>query len=169
MFFEVIIAKGINSEAKEILSKKENLRILIADFNNIKQQDIKTVSGGILVQDLDQKQISVKDLIKAGKETLNDNELEDLIFAMNICKHVKSNAIIVCQDKQAIGIGAGQMSRVDACHLACNKASEFVNSNNNFNPLFLASDAFFPFSDNIEIAHKYNIKAAIAPRGSIQR
>ena len=168
MFFEVIIAKGINSEAKEILSKKKNLRILIADFNNIKQQDIKTVSGGILVQDLDQKQISVKDLIKAGKETLNDNELEDLIFAMNICKHVKSNAIIVCQDTQAIGIGAGQMSRVDACHLACNKASEFVNSNNSFNPLFLASDAFFPFSDNIEIAHKYNIKAAIAPRGSIR-
>jgi len=173
IFFEVIIAKDIDEKAQEILAKKKNLRILIADFKKPQQQQIKTVSGGLLVQDLDQKTINKEDLELVSKKAIDDDEISNLIFAMNICKHVKSNAIVVVQNNKAlgqksIGIGAGQMSRVDACEIACRKAQDFIKNNNLSDPLFLASDAFLPFSDNIEIAHKYNIKAIIAPKGSVR-
>lgn len=168
MFFEVIIAKNITDEAKEILSQKKNLRILIADFKKPQQQQIKSVSGGLLIQDLDQENILISNLKLASIKTCPQNQIQDLAFAMNICKHVKSNAIVVVQNSQAIGIGAGQMSRVDACEIACKKAQEFIIKNNSSGDLFLASDAFFPFSDNIEIAHKYGISAIVAPKGSIR-
>lgn len=168
MFFEVIIAKDISSEAQEILSKKKNLRILIADFNKTQQQQIKTVSGGVLVQDLDQQNFTKNDLELASKAEADDDAINNLIFAMQVCKHVKSNAIVVVQNNKAIGIGAGQMSRVDACEIACKRAQDFCQNNDDQGQLFLASDAFFPFADNIEIAHKYNIKAIIAPKGSVR-
>lgn len=89
--------------------------------------------------------------------------LEQLAFAMSVCKHVKSNAIVIAQNFQTTGVGAGQMNRVDACEIACKKAQEFKEGDK-----FLASDAFFPFADNIEIAASYGIKAIVAPGGSIR-
>ena len=168
MFFEVIIAKDISKEAQEILSQKKNLRILIADFKENNQSQIKSVSGGILIQDLDQKIITKDDLQLVSNNSINDKDIADLIFAMKVCKHVKSNAIVVSQNNKAIGIGAGQMSRVDACKIACKKAHDFIKGNDSKEHLLLASDAFLPFADNVEIAHKYNIKAIIAPQGSMR-
>ncbi|MBM5782944.1 MAG: bifunctional phosphoribosylaminoimidazolecarboxamide formyltransferase/IMP cyclohydrolase, partial [Pelagibacterales bacterium] len=115
MFFEVIIAKEIDEKAKEILSSKKNLRVLIADFKKEVQTQVKSISGGFLVQDLDQKIITKNDLELATKISVSENEVEQLIFAMSVCKHVKSNAIVVTQNFQTVGVGAGQMSRVDAC------------------------------------------------------
>ncbi len=163
MFFEVIIAKEISEEAKLILAAKKNLRVLLADFKKSTQTQIKSVSGGFLVQDLDQKTISKSDLKLVSKKSVSDAEIEQLIFAMSVCKHVKSNAITVVQNFQTTGVGAGQMNRVDACEIACKKSLEFKEGEK-----FLASDAFFPFADNIEIAASYGIKAIIAPGGSVR-
>lgn len=171
MFYEVIIAKEIDDKAQEILSKKKNLRVLIADFKQSSQPQIKTISGGFLMQELDQKIITKNNLVQATKTGANETEIEQLIFAMSVCKHVKSNAIVVVKDFQTVGLGAGQTSRVDACEIACKKASEFSNGEETIDKAsgaYLASDAFFPFADNIEIAASYGIKAIIAPKGSIR-
>ncbi len=171
MFFEVIIAREIDEKAAAILAAKKNLRVLIADFNKTISNQIKSVSGGFLVQDLDQKNITKDDLKLVTKKSANETEIEQLIFAMSVCKHVKSNAIVVVQDFQTVGVGAGQMSRVDACEIACKKAAEFFDGEKNIDKArggFLASDAFFPFADNIEIAAAYGIKAIIAPGGSMR-
>lgn len=163
MFFEVIIAKEISEQATTILAAKKNLRVLLADFKKDAAIQIKSVSGGFLVQDLDQKKITKNDLKQVSKKSVSANEIEQLIFAMSVCKHVKSNAIVVTQNFQTTGVGAGQMSRVDACEIACKRANEFKDGDK-----FLASDAFFPFADNIEIAASNNIKAIIAPGGSVR-
>lgn len=171
MFFEVIIAREIDDKAAAILATKKNLRILLADFNKTVASQIKSVSGGFLVQDLDQKNIAENDLKLVSKIAANATEIAQLIFAMSVCKHVKSNAIVVVQDFQTVGVGAGQMSRVDACEIACKKAAEFFDGEQNIDKArggFLASDAFFPFADNIEIAATYGIKAIIAPGGSVR-
>jgi phosphoribosylaminoimidazolecarboxamide formyltransferase/IMP cyclohydrolase len=171
MFFEVIIAREIDEKAKEILAAKKNLRVLIADFKKDSQSQVKSVSGGFLIQDLDQKNITKNDLKLVSKKSANEQEIEQLIFAMSVCKHVKSNAIVVVQDSQTVGVGAGQMSRVDACEIACKKAAQFFDGEKNIDKAkggFLASDAFFPFADNIEIAASYGIKAIIAPSGSMR-
>lgn len=167
MFFEVIIAKEVSEEARLILAAKKNLRVLLADFKKSAETQIKSVSGGFLVQDLDQKIITKNDLKLVSKKSVSDAEIEQLIFAMSVCKHVKSNAITVVQNFQTVGVGAGQMNRVDACEIACKKSLEFKNESLG-GEKFLASDAFFPFADNIEIAASYDIKAIIAPGGSMR-
>lgn len=171
MFFEVIIAKEISEKAQEILAAKKNLRVLIADFKKSDEIQVKSISGGFLIQELDRKNITKNDLNLVTKTAANHSEIEQLIFAMNVCKHVKSNAIVVVSDFQTVGIGAGQMSRVDSCEIACKKASQFFDGEKNIDKAkgaILASDAFFPFADNIDIASKYGIKAIIAPKGSIR-
>lgn len=171
MFFEVILAKEIDEKAVAVLAAKKNLRVLLADFNKTVETQVKSVSGGFLVQDLDQKKITKNDLKLVSKKSVSDSEIEQLVFAMSVCKHVKSNAILVVQDFQTVGVGAGQMSRVDACEIACKKASEFFDGQNHVNKAqggFLASDAFFPFADNIEIAASYGIKAVVATGGSVR-
>ena len=171
MFFEVIIAKGISQKAQEILATKKNLRVLIADFKRTVETQVKSVSGGFLVQDLDQKTITKNDLKLVSKKAASDSEIEQLIFAMSVCKHVKSNAIVVTSNFQTVGVGAGQMSRVDSCEIACSKASQFFDGEKNIDKAkggILASDAFFPFADNIEIASSYGIGAIIAPGGSMR-
>ncbi len=171
MFFEVIIAKEIDEKAAAVLATKKNLRVLLADFNKTVETQVKSVSGGFLVQDLDQKKIAKNDLKLVSKKSVSDVEIAQLIFAMSVCKHVKSNAVLVVQDFQTVGVGAGQMSRVDACEIACKKASEFLDGETKIDKArggFLASDAFFPFADNIEIAAAYGIKAIIAPGGSVR-
>ncbi len=171
MFFEVIIAREIDEKAQAVLAAKKNLRVLIADFKKSAEIQVKSISGGFLIQELDQKNITKNDLKLVTKKAANETEIEQLIFAMNVCKHVKSNAIIVVQDFQTVGIGAGQMSRVDSCEIACKKAAEFFDGEKKIDKAkggFLASDAFFPFADNIEIAASFGIKAIIAPGGSMR-
>jgi phosphoribosylaminoimidazolecarboxamide formyltransferase/IMP cyclohydrolase len=171
MFFEVIIAREIDDAARAVLAKKKNLRILIADFKKEAQRQVKSVSGGFLVQDLDQKLITKNDLKLVSEKSVNAAEIEQLVFAMSVCKHVKSNAITVVNDFQTVGVGGGQTSRVDACEIACQKASKFLDGENVADKAqggFLASDAFFPFADNIEIAAKFGIKAIVATGGSVR-
>ena len=171
MFFEVIILREIDEKASLILAAKKNLRVLIADFKKAAGSQIKSVSGGFLIQDLDQKIISKSDLKLVSKESASESEIEQLIFAMSVAKHVKSNAIVVVQNFQTVGLGAGQTSRVDACEIACKKAAEFFDGEKNIDKArggFLASDAFFPFADNIEIAAKFGIKAIVATGGSMR-
>lgn len=167
IFYEVIIAPKFSDKAQEILATKKNLRLLVADFKKDAARQVKSVSGGFLVQDLDQKKITKNDLKQVSKKSASDSEIDQLIFAMSVCKHVKSNAIVVVSDSQTIGLGVGQTSRVDACEIACKKSAEFLSEKKSAEK-FLASDAFFPFADNIEIAAKYGVKAIIAPGGSVR-
>ncbi len=167
IFYEVIIAKSIDSKAQEILAKKKNLRVLIADFKKLNQVQVKTISGGFLTQDLDAETITSASLEQVSQRSVEKNEIEQLVFAMSVCKHVKSNAIVAVSNMQTIGLGVGQTSRVDSCEIACKKAAEFA-KNNNLQNIYLASDAFFPFADNIEIAAQYDVKAIVAPRGSVR-
>lgn len=171
IFFEVIIAPDFSHQALQVFEKKKNLRLLKIDFKKPDhQQQIKSISGGFLVQDLDDCEI--KDLKIAGRVAADHKQIEQQIFAMKICKHVKSNAIVVVNNFQTVGIGAGQMNRVDSVEIACKKAANFVNKEgkiiNKATQAILASDAFFPFPDNIEIANKYGIAAIVAPSGSIK-
>jgi phosphoribosylaminoimidazolecarboxamide formyltransferase/IMP cyclohydrolase len=171
IFYEVIIAKDIDEAAKEILASKKNLRVLIADFVKPIEPQVKTISGGFLLQESDRKKINLSDLKQVSKIGVDKMELDQLIFAMEVCKHVKSNAIVVANNFQTVGLGIGQTNRVDACEIACKKAANFIENEkiiDKANGSYLASDAFFPFADNIEIAAKYGIKAIIAPAGSIR-
>ena len=173
IFFEVIIAPSFSQEALEIFAKKKNLRLLSAiKSKNQHEKEIKSISGGILVQDIDQKTITSKDITLASNYKANQEQIDELIFAMSVCKHVKSNAIVITNARQNVGIGAGQTSRVDSVEIACKKAENFTDINGNIinkaQNAVLASDAFFPFADGLEYAAKKGIKAMIAPKGSIR-
>jgi len=171
IFYEVIIAREIDEKAQEILAAKKNLRVLIADFNKPIEPQIKTISGGFLLQEMDRKKIDINEVKQVSKVGVSEAELKELIFAMMVCKHVKSNAIVVVKDFQTVGLGIGQTNRVDACEIACKKAANFMQNEKLIDKArggYLASDAFFPFADNIEIAAKFGIKAIIAPAGSIR-
>jgi len=171
MFYEVIIAKEIDAKAQEILAAKKNLRVLLADFKKSATTLIKSISGGFLVQEADQKTINKEDLQQVSNLGVSSAELDQLVFAMNVCKHVKSNAIVIASNLQTVGLGAGQTSRVDACEIACKKAANFFDGAQNLDKArgaYLASDAFFPFADNIEIAAAHGIRAIVAPGGSVR-
>jgi len=177
MFFEVIIAPDFSPLAIAILGKKKNLRLIKLPFNESKktsQLQYKSIAGGFLVQEQDCYQFSIDDLKLVSNNNLNHRELEELLFALTICKHIKSNAIAVVSNFQTIGLGIGQTNRVDSCKIATKKALELISLpeykiiNPNINKLFLASDAFFPFADNIEIAAEAGISGIVATSGSIR-
>ena len=165
-FVECIIAPSFSKEALEIFKKKKNLRIIeVGDLNKKSLKfdpDLKKVVGGILVQDRDTKSISQSDLKIVTKKKPTEKEIKSLIFGWKICKHVKSNAIVLCKDTKTVGVGAGQMSRVDSVIIASRKAGEKSKGTT------LASDAFFPKPDGIEMAHKAGVTAIIQPGGSIK-
>ncbi len=165
IFFEVVIAKSFSQEAKKILSKKKNLRLLELDFaDNDKSLQVKSISGGFLVQEQDDVTITKDSLELATKSSVDSAELGQLVFAANICKYVKSNAIVIVNSDQIAGVGSGQTSRVDSMEIACKKAEIKGVAQGGY----LASDAFFPFADNIEVAAKYGVKAIVAPKGSVR-
>ena len=166
-FVEVIIAPDYEKEAVEEFSKKKNIRLLKVDLkqDNPYPGTIKKVSGGILVQDDDFKKISTEELKCVTKRNPTDQEIEDLIFAWKVAKFVKSNAIVFVKNKQTIGIGAGQMSRVISAEIANLKAQEESLDVKN---AVMASDAFFPFRDGIDKAASSGIAAIIQPGGSIK-
>ncbi len=162
-FLEVIIAPDYSKEALRILSTKKNLRVLkIKNFaKKTPGLDYRRIEGGLLVQDKDTKLF--KELKVVSKRKPTKRELEDLLFAFKIVKHVKSNAVVVAKNKKTVGIGPGQTSRVDSLEIAIKKAREFKQ------PLkgsVLASEAFFPFRDSIDQAAKAGIRAVIQPGGS---
>jgi len=170
MFVEAIIAPDASDKAKEILSAKKNLRLLLT--GEVKEQQpqamIKSVIGGYLVQENDCKTITQDDLKTVTKRTPTAEELEDLLFAFKVCKHVKSNAIVLVKDKAAIGIGAGQMSRVDSSRIAAIKAADCKENPQRAKGSVLASDAFFPFADGVLQAAEAGVTAIIQPGGSIR-
>ena len=166
-FVEVVIAPGYVDEAIKEFSSKKNIRVLNVDIkqDNLYPGIIKKVSGGILVQDDDLKSISVEDLKCVTKRRPSENEIKDLMFAWKVAKFVKSNAIVYVKNKQTIGIGAGQMSRVISAEIANIKAKE---EGLEVSGSAMASDAFFPFRDGIDKAASSGIASIIQPGGSIK-
>ncbi|NND24895.1 MAG: bifunctional phosphoribosylaminoimidazolecarboxamide formyltransferase/IMP cyclohydrolase [Flavobacteriaceae bacterium] len=165
LFCEVVIAPSFSDAALEILKGKKN-RILLVQ-NNVKLPNtiVRTCLNGTLVQDRDDKTDTANDLTNATERTPSSTELDDLIFASKICKHTKSNTIVLAKNKQLCASGTGQTSRVDALNQAIHKATSF---NFDLNGAVMASDAFFPFPDCVEIAEKAGITAVIQPGGSIK-
>jgi len=162
-FVECIIAPGFDKDAKAIFQEKKNLRLLeVPNFKKTshKEKDYKKVVGGLLVQDMDLKVVKESDLKVVTKTSPTKEEIESLLFGWIIVKHVKSNAIVLSQGTRTVGVGAGQMSRVDSVIIASRKAGNKTKGST------LASDAFFPKPDAIEQAHKAGVKAIIQPGGS---
>ena len=171
IFFEVIIAPSISDKAKEILASKKNMRILLVDDLTLRSvARIRDVSGGFLVQDEDIKQVTIDDLDFVTKRQPSEEEVKNMLFAFSSVKHVRSNAVLFASEQMTVGIGAGQMSRVDAVRIASLKLEDFCKINQDFSKknLALASDAFFPFADGLELAAKAGATAIIQPGGSVR-
>lgn len=167
-FTEVIIAPSVSAEALQIVAAKQNVRVLSCGQWAATPQpslDYKRVSGGLLVQERDIHQISAADLKVVSKRQPSTQEIDDLLFAWKVAMFVKSNAIVYCKDKQTIGIGAGQMSRVYSARIAGIKAAD---ENLEVRGSVMASDAFFPFRDGIDAAAQAGISAVIQPGGSMR-
>ena len=166
-FVEVIIAPGINQKAKDILSTKENIRLLNTKVLGKPDSGSKllSVNGGLLLQENDLATLSIEDLEIVSKRKPSEEEIKDCLFAWKVCKYVKSNAIVYTKNNQTIGIGAGQMSRIDSAKIAASKAEErgFKTQGSS-----MASDAFFPFRDGIDAAAKIGITSVIQPGGSMR-
>lgn len=165
IFLEIVLAPDFTEEALEILTKKKNIRLLklgsIAE-ERVGETLLTSVEGGLLVQDSDLKRVRVDGLKTVTKRQPTETELEQLLFAWNVVKHVKSNAIVLARDSMTIGIGAGQMNRVGAAKIAIDQAGEKARGS------VLASDAFFPMGDTLELAAKAGVSAVIQPGGSIR-
>ncbi len=165
IFFEIIIAPGFSHKALEILKRRKNRIILQMNDENLPLEEIRTALFGTLVQERDIRTETANDLKTVTHRTPTPRETEDLLFAMKCVKHLKSNAIAIVKNKQMIGAGMGQPNRVDALKQAVEKARRFGFDTRE---AVLASDAFFPFSDSVELAHEAGITAVIQPGGSIR-
>jgi phosphoribosylaminoimidazolecarboxamide formyltransferase/IMP cyclohydrolase len=165
LFCEVVIAPSFSAEALEILKGKKNRIILILKDAKLPHTTVRTCLNGALVQERDNITDAVDMLTKATKNSPTATELEDLIFASKLCKHTKSNTIVLAKNKQLCASGTGQTSRVDALNQAIHKAQSF---NFDLKGAVMASDAFFPFPDCVEIADNAGITAVIQPGGSIK-
>lgn len=175
IFTEVVIAPGASDEARDIFAAKKNLRLLTTDGLGDPARAtlaVKQVSGGFLVQDKDVGRIARDDLKVVTKRAPSDQELNDMLFAWTVAKHVKSNAIIYVKDGATVGVGAGQMSRVDSTRIAARKAQDMADAMGLSAPLtqgsVVASDAFFPFADGLITAAAAGATALIQPGGSMR-
>ena len=168
-FVEVIIAPSISAAAIEVVAAKKNVRLLECGEwdvdNRVQDFDLKRVNGGLLVQDRDQGMITKDDLKVVTKRQPTEQELHDLIFAWKVAKYVKSNAIVYAKGRQTVGVGAGQMSRINSARIAAIKAEH---AGLEVEGSVMASDAFFPFRDGIDNAASNGIKAVIQPGGSMR-
>ena len=165
LFCEVVIAPSYDQDALEILKGKKNRIILILKDIELPKTITRSCLNGALVQDRDYKTDSAKDLQTVTNTKPTIDEVEDLIFASKVCKHTKSNTIVLAKNKQLLASGTGQTSRVDALNQSIVKANHFKFD---LNGAVMASDAFFPFPDCVEIADNVGIKAVIQPGGSIK-
>jgi len=175
IFTEVIIAPEVDDEAAKIVATKKNLRLLVTGGMPdplTPRRTVKPIASGYLLQDLDNGRITQDDLKVVTKRAPTDKELADLIFAFRVAKHVKSNAIVYAKDGSTVGIGAGQMSRIDSSRIAAWKGAEAAKAENLPETLtkgsVLASDAFFPFADGLLAAAEAGITAVIQPGGSMR-
>ena len=164
-FIEVLVAPGYSEEAISILQQKPNVRVLISNEVETDNYENKMIHGVGLIQSTDSLDISAIDLKFATKNKPSDKDVEDLIFAMKVAKHAKSNAIVLAKNKMTLGVGAGQMSRVVSTKIAFMKAEEEGLDVTN---CVLASDAFFPFRDNIDLAAEKGVSHIIQPGGSVK-
>ena len=165
-FLEVIIANGFDSAALKILKNKKNLRLIDATKFIIKDlMKFNSANEVILTQSEDLNKFNIKDFKVVSKKKPNKSQLKNLIFAFNVCRYVKSNAIVLASQGATVGIGSGQPSRLDSCQIAIDKMNKFQNFNEE---VVAASDAFFPFVDGIEKLVQSGISAIIQPSGSIR-
>jgi phosphoribosylaminoimidazolecarboxamide formyltransferase/IMP cyclohydrolase len=161
LFLEVIAAPAFDENAKSIFAAKKNLRLVEVPAGQLKWV-VKNISGGVLLQEADRRKLSESDLQVVTKRPPTAEEKRALLFAWKVCKHVKSNAIVYARDGQSVGVGAGQMSRVDSCKLGAMKAQLPLRGT------VAASDAFFPFPDGVEEIAKAGATAIIQPGGSVR-
>ena len=175
VFTEVVVAPGITEGARQIFSSKSNLRLLITEKSShqaCSSKVIKHIAGGYLLQEKDIEPLSQNNLRVVTKRSPTENEFQDMLFAWKVAKHVKSNAIVYAKDLSTVGIGAGQMSRVDSCRIAANKAEDMARTQGlrevPTRGSALASDAFFPFADGLEAAIEAGASSIIQPGGSMR-
>ncbi|MEL6596680.1 MAG: bifunctional phosphoribosylaminoimidazolecarboxamide formyltransferase/IMP cyclohydrolase [Pseudomonadota bacterium] len=175
IFTEVVIAPGAHQEARDIFAKKKNLRLLLTPgLANVRDGNmtVRQVSGGLLLQDKDNGYVGLDDLKTVTKRAPTEAELKDLLFAWKVAKHVKSNAIIYVKDGATVGVGAGQMSRVDSARIAARKSQDMAEAMGLDQALIqgsvVASDAFFPFADGLMAAAEAGATAVIQPGGSMR-
>lgn len=171
LFIEVLIVPDIEPAALELLKTKKKLRILLT--HGLPDQArrlpvIKSIESGLLIQERDAELVSAHDLQVVTKKKPTEQDVQELLFAFRVCKHVKSNAIVLTRERGTIGIGAGQTSRVDASNIAAEKARLYQAENPSKAPVYLASDAFFPFADGVLLAARAGVHAVIQPGGSIR-
>jgi phosphoribosylaminoimidazolecarboxamide formyltransferase/IMP cyclohydrolase len=165
-FYEVIIANGFDRGALKILKSKKNLRLIDASKFSLNENiKFNSFENSILIQSTDNQHISKKNIKIVSKKKPNKTQVENLLFAFNICRFVKSNAIVLVSNKSTVGIGSGQPSRLDSCQIAIDKMDKF---NNTQDEIVAASDAFFPFQDGIEKLVQSGVSAVIQPSGSIR-
>jgi len=165
-FVELIIAPGASDAALKITAAKQNVRVLTVPLSNAHNQfDFKRVSGGLLVQTPDALNVQAEQLKVVTRVQPTESQLHDLLFAWRVAKYVKSNAIVFCKDGQTLGVGAGQMSRVDSTRIAAIKAQ---NAGLALTGSVVASDAFFPFRDGLDVLAEAGAKAVIQPGGSMR-
>ncbi|KJV69459.1 bifunctional phosphoribosylaminoimidazolecarboxamide formyltransferase/IMP cyclohydrolase [Candidatus Neoehrlichia procyonis] len=161
LFIEVVIAPEFDQQALELLKTKKNIRLLLFKPSNAANIVLKSVIGGFLAQERNNNNILSHDFKQVTKLSASQDIISDLLFAWKVCKYVKSNAIVIARNGSTLGIGAGQMSRIDSVKIAISKAKNCTNS-------VLASDGFFPFEDSIIISSQANITAIVQPGGSIR-
>ncbi|MBL8486735.1 MAG: bifunctional phosphoribosylaminoimidazolecarboxamide formyltransferase/IMP cyclohydrolase [Rhodocyclaceae bacterium] len=165
-FAEVIIAPEITEDARQVFAAKQNLRVLVVPLGRADNAyDYKRVGGGLLVQTADQARIGPADIKVVTRRAPTEDELRDLLFAWKVAKYVKSNAIVYCKGHMTVGVGAGQMSRVDSARIAAIKAE---NNGLTVAGSVVASDAFFPFRDGLDVLAKAGATAVIQPGGSVR-
>jgi phosphoribosylaminoimidazolecarboxamide formyltransferase/IMP cyclohydrolase len=164
VFVEIVIAPNFDQEALEIFKKKKNLRVLeLGKFDKRKKKiEIRNVDGGILVQDTDTRILTRDDLTIVTQKKPSDKDIDTALFTWKVLRHAKSNGILIAKNNTTVGLGAGQVSRVDAVHMALKKGGEGVKGG------ILASDAFFPFRDSIDAIKDSEIGTIMQPGGSIR-
>ncbi|MDF1727324.1 MAG: bifunctional phosphoribosylaminoimidazolecarboxamide formyltransferase/IMP cyclohydrolase, partial [Sulfitobacter sp.] len=175
IFTEVVIAPDADEDARAVFAAKKNLRLLTTDGladPTVPQMAVRQVAGGWLVQDKDVGRVTQSDLRVVTRRSPSDQEMEDLLFAWTVAKHVKSNAIIYVKEGATVGVGAGQMSRVDSTRIAARKAEDMAREmglpHAPTRGSVVASDAFFPFADGLLTAAEAGAMAIIQPGGSMR-
>ena len=166
VFLEIILAPAFSNEALEILTAKKNLRLMTFGLNkrNMDKNMFVSVAGGALMQNVDTAGEEEYQIQTVTQKQPTEREIKDLLFAMKVCKHVKSNAIVLAKNNMTLGVGAGQMNRVGSAAIALENTKNLGIRNN----IVLASDAFFPFDDVVRMASQYGVTAIIQPGGSVR-
>ena len=164
VFVEIVLAPGFEPDALEVFKRKKNLRVLdIGEFGTRKtKMEVRNIDGGLLVQDVDTKILTEDDFTVVTEKQPTPRDVQAALFAWKVLRHAKSNGILIAKNNTTVGLGAGQVSRIDAVHMALKKGGENVRGS------VLASDAFFPFRDSVDVLGDAGITTVVQPGGSIR-